>query len=244
MLKNKITLITGASRGIGKAIALEFARNNASIIINYHTNKEGADATADEIKKMGQKAVCIKSDVGNYDDVGNMIQQIKKEFGRIDILVNNAGIIMDRTLRKMTQEEWSKVININLNSVYNVTKHALPLISKQGRIISISSISGLTGNFGQCNYSASKAGIIGFTKSLSKELGKFGITVNAIAPGLVQGEMTSRIPFFRRKIMLALIPLKRMATNEEIAYCASFLASDKASYITGEVINVNGGMGL
>ncbi len=237
-------MITGASKGIGKAIALEFAKNNASVIINYNKDKEGADLIEQGIKGIGKKAVAIKADVSNFNEVTAMIEQIKKDFGRIDILVNNAGITMDRTLKNMTQDEWNKVINVNLTSVYNVTKQALPLIQKNGRIINISSIAGLTGNFGQCNYAASKAGIIGFTKSLSKELGKLSITVNAIAPGLIQSEMTNKIPFFRKRIMTAMIPLKRMGTVEEVANCALFLASEKSSYITGEVISINGGLGL
>ena len=244
MLKNKVALVTGASKGIGKAIALEFAKNNADVIINYNNDKGGALEIEQEIKNMGRKAMCIKADVSNYEEVALMIQSIKKEFGRLDILVNNAGITMDRTLKNMTQEEWSKVINVNLNSVYNVTKHAIPLIPKYGRIINISSIAGISGNFGQCNYSASKAGIIGFTKSLAKELGKHGITVNAVAPGLIQSEMTNKIPFFRKKVMMLLIPLKRMGTNEELAFSVLFLASERAGYITGEVISINGGLGL
>lgn len=244
MLDNKIALITGASKGIGKAIALEFAKNNATVIINYNKDKEGANATEQEIKKTGKKAVSVKADVSNFSEVAAMIEQIKKDFGRIDIVVNNAGITMDRTLKNMTEEEWNKVINVNLNSVYNVTKQSLPLIPRNGRIINISSIAGVMGNFGQCNYSASKAGIIGFTKSLSKELGKQGITVNAIAPGIIDSDMTKKIPFFRKKIMMVMIPLKRMGTTQEIANCALFLASEKSSYITGEVISVNGGFGI
>ena len=244
MLSNKITLVTGASKGIGKAIALEFARNNATVIVNYNSDKNGAQQVVDEIKKMGKNGCGIKADVSKYNEVSSMIEQIKKDFGRIDVVVNNAGITMDRTLKNMTEEEWSKVISVNLTSVYNITKQALPLIPKNGRVVNISSIAGVAGNFGQCNYSASKAGIIGFTKSLSKELGKNGITVNAIAPGLIESNMTDKIPFFRRKIMTAMIPLKRMGTDKEVANCAVFLASDKSSYVTGEVLNVNGGIGL
>src|SRR3989344_1957379 len=244
MLSNKIALITGASIGIGKAIAIEFAKNNAAVIINYNGDKEGAEKLVDEIKKLGKNATCCKADVSNFNEVTAMIEQIKKDFGRIDVLVNNAGITMDRTLKNMTQDEWSKVINVNLTSVYNVTKQAMPLIQKNGKIINISSIAGIAGNFGQCNYAASKAGVIGFTKSLSKELGKYGTTVNAIAPGIIDSDMTKKIPFFRKKIMMAMIPLKRMGTTQEIANCALFLASDKSNYITGEVISVNGGLGF
>ncbi len=244
MLSNKVALVTGASRGIGKAIALEFAKNNATVIVNYNSDNNGAESVVLKISKMGKKAVAIKADVSKFEDVATMMRNIKQQFGRIDVLINNAGITMDRTLKNMTQDEWSKVININLTGMFNVTKNALPLIPKDGRIINISSIAGVMGNFGQCNYAASKAGVIGFTKSLSKELGKHSITVNAIAPGLIESKMTSKIPFFRKKIMVALIPLKRMGTANEVAYCATFLASKQASYVTGEVINVNGGIGL
>ena len=244
MLKGKTALITGSSRGLGRAIALEFAKNNADVIVNYNNGKEEALSAQEEIKKMGGNAIAIKADVSKYNEVSDMVQSVKKEFGKIDILVNNAGIVMDRTLRNMTEDEWKGVINVNLNGVFNVTKQALPLIPKHGRIINISSLAGITGNFGQCNYAAAKAGIIGFTKTIAKELGKDGITVNAIAPGLLQSEMTSKIPFFRRKIITYLIPLGRFGLNEEIAYCALFLASERASYVTGEVLNVNGGVGL
>lgn len=244
MLKGKVALITGASRGLGKAIAIEFAKNNADIIINYNNNNNGASNAEEEIKKFGRKTMCIKADVSKFDEVGIMIQSIKREFGKIDILVNNAGIIMDRTLKNMEEDEWKGVINVNLSGVFNVTKLSLPLIPKFGRIINISSLAGITGNFGQCNYAASKAGIIGFTKTIAKELGKDGITVNAIAPGFIKSEMTDKIPFLRKRIIMTLIPLRRPGLNEEIAYCALFLASEKASYITGEVLNVNGGIGL
>ena len=244
MLKGKTALVTGASKGLGKAIAIEFAKNNADIIINYNNDKEGAQEVENEIKKFGRKAISFKADVSKYDQVKTMMESVKAEFGKLDILVNNAGVIRDRTLKNMELEEWNDVIDINLNGVFNVTKHALPLMQKNGRIINISSIAGLIGNFGQCNYSASKAGIIGFTKSLAKELGKNDITVNAIAPGFLKSDMTDRIPFLRRKLIMSLIPLGRPGLNEEIAYCALFLASERASYITGEVLNVNGGIGL
>ena len=244
MLKGKIALVTGASKGIGKAIAIGFARSGAEVIINYNSDKSGAANVENEIKKFGKRALTAKADVSKYNEVTSMMEQIKKEFGRIDILVNNAGITMDRTLKNMTEEEWNKVIDVNLNSLYNVTKQAIPLIPENGRIINISSIAGLTGNFGQTNYSASKAGIIGFTKSLAKELGRNKITVNAIAPGFIESEMTDKIPFIRKKIIMSIIPLGRAGTNDEVADCAVFLASEKSAYITGEVINVNGGLGF
>lgn len=244
MLKGKVALVTGASRGLGRAIAIEFAKNNADIIVNYNNDENSASNVEEEIKKIGRKALCIKADVSKYEEVNAMMELVKKEFGRIDILVNNAGINVDRTLKNMTGEEWSKVIGVNLNGVFNVTKLALPLIPKNGRIINISSLAGIVGNFGQCNYAAAKAGMIGFTKTIAKELGKDNITVNAIAPGFIKSDMTDKIPFFRRKLIISLIPLGRHGLNEEIAYCVLFLASERASYITGEVLNVNGGIGL
>ncbi|MBI2131060.1 3-oxoacyl-[acyl-carrier-protein] reductase [Candidatus Woesearchaeota archaeon] len=244
MLANKIALVTGASRGIGKAIAVEFARNGANVAVNYNSGENAALDAANEIQKLGRRSIILKADVSKYDEVSLMIESIKKEFGRIDILINNAGIAMDRTLKNMTEEEWNSVINVNLNGVFNVTKQALPLIPENGRIISISSIAGITGNFGQANYSASKAGIIGFTKSLAKELGKSNITVNVIAPGLIKSQMTGKMPPIRKNALLSMIPLGREGLCEEVAYCALFLASERAAYITGEVLNVNGGMGI
>jgi len=244
MLSNKTALVTGASRGIGKAIAIELARNGADVVVNYSRDEKAAINVVEQIKDIGRNGIAIKADVSDFDDVSNMFSIVKEKFGKLDILVNNAGITMDRTLRKMTQEEWNKVIEVNLNSIYNVTKNALPLLQKNSHVINISSIVGMYGNFGQTNYAASKAGIIGFTKSLAKELGKHGITVNAIAPGFIESEMTNKIPFIRRKIIEWLIPLKRTGLPEEVAYAAAFLASDASGYITGQVISVNGGLAI
>ena len=244
MLSGKVALVTGASRGIGKAIAIELARNNANVIVNYSRDEKGAVKVVEEIKNIGRECIALKADVSNFDEVTAMFGIVKKKFGRLDILVNNAGITMDRTLRKMTQDEWNKVIEVNLNSIYNMTKNALPLLQKNSHIISISSIVGIFGNFGQTNYAASKAGIIGFTKSLAKELGKHGITVNAIAPGFIESDMTNKIPFIRKKIIQWMVPLKRTGLPEEVAYAVAFLASENARYITGEVISVNGGLSI
>jgi len=227
MLSGKTALVTGASRGIGKAIAIELAKNGADVVVNYNRNEKEALDVVGEIKNIGCRSIAIKADVSSFDEVAKMFGIVKREFGRLDILVNNAGIIMDKTLRKMTQEEWNTVIKINLNGVYNATKNALPLIGKGGRIINISSVVALQGNFGQTNYAASKAGIIGFTKSLAKELGKNGITVNAIAPGFIDTD---------------LIPLGRIGMPQDVANLAVFLASGRANYITGEVICVDGGL--
>ena len=242
MLSGKIALVTGASRGIGKAIAIELAKQGADVIVNYNRNDKDALEVVGRIKEIGCRSIAVKADVANFDEVGRMFEIVKKEFGRVDILVNNAGIIMDKTLRKMTQEEWNKVIDVNLNSIYNVTKNALPLLQKNSRVISISSIVGLYGNFGQANYAASKAGIIGFTKSLAKELGKHGITVNAIAPGFIETEILKSIPSAKKKEFLELIPLGRIGVPEDVASLAVFLASGMASYITGEVICVDGSL--
>jgi len=242
MLKGKTALVTGASRGIGKAIAIEFAKNNANVIINYFYNKTEANEVVEKVKKYGVKSIAVKADVGNFDQVKQMADTIQKNFGKVDILVNNAGIIKDRTLKNMTKEEWDEVINTNLNSVFYVTKAILPLMDEGSRIISISSIIGQYGNFGQCNYAASKAGIIGFTKSLAKELGKKRITVNAVAPGFVKTNITKGIPFLRKKVINYMTPLKEEAEPEDIAYVITFLASDKARYITGSVINIDGGL--
>ena len=242
MLKGKTALITGASRGIGKAIAIELSKNNCDVIINYRGNKEEADGVVEEVKKYGVSAMAIKADISNFEEVKDMMEVIQKNHKKADILVNNAGIVRDRTLNKMTPDEWNSVINTNLNGVFYVTKSVLPLMGEGGRIISISSIVGQYGNFGQCNYAAAKAGIIGFTKSLAKELGKKKITVNAVAPGFVKTAITKDMPLFRKKIINYMTPLKEEAEPEDIADVVAFLASEKSRYITGAVINVDGGL--
>ncbi|MBI2134956.1 3-oxoacyl-ACP reductase FabG [Candidatus Woesearchaeota archaeon] len=244
MLKGKTALITGASRGIGEAIAVEFAKNNADVIINYYSDRDEAQKVVDKIKKYGVRAIAVQADVSKIDEVKKMADEIQKEFRKVDILVNNAGIAKDRTLKNMTMDEWHAVINTNLNGIFYVTKSILPLIPEGGRIISISSIVGQYGNFGQTNYAAAKAGIIGFTKSLAKELGKKKITVNAIAPGFVRTAITKDIPFFRRKMLNHMIALKEEAEPEDIADVVVFLASAKSRYITGAVINVDGGLAI
>ncbi|MBI2655777.1 3-oxoacyl-[acyl-carrier-protein] reductase [Candidatus Woesearchaeota archaeon] len=243
-LAGKVALVTGASRGIGRAIAVELARQGADVIINYNKNEKEAMEVVNEIKKHGARCIALKADVSNFDEVKSMFDSIKKEFGFIDILVNNAGIIMDKTLQNMDADVWNKVIKINLNGVYNMTKHALPLLRKKGRIISIGSIVGIYGNFGQVNYAASKAGIIGFSKSLAKELGRHGITVNVIAPGFIETEILNSLPDAKKKELSKSIPLGNLGNPEDIANLAAFLASEKSSYITGEVICVDGGLML
>ncbi len=242
LLKGKIALVTGASQGIGNAIAIALAKEGADIIVNYAGSEDNANKVVEEVKNFGVGGVAIKADVSNLREVEGMFKKIKEKFKKLDILVNNAGIVRDRTLKNMTQEEWQKVIDTNLTGIYNVTKNALALMGDNSRIISISSVAGICGNFGQCNYSATKAGIIGFSKSLAKELGKRKITVNVIAPGFIETDMTKKIPFFRKKMVQAFIPLKEFGKVEDVANAVVFLSSEKAGYITGEVLNVGGGL--
>ena len=242
-LKGKVALITGSSRGIGKAIALELAKNGCNIVVNdIDPSKNEAEKTVEEISALGVEAIAITADVSNFDDVKKMMDEIKGKFEKIDILVNNAGITKDRTLKKMTPEEWNAVINVNLTSMYNVTHNALGLIPEGGRIISLSSVSGISGNFGQTNYASTKAGVIGFTKSLAKEVGKMKITVNAIAPGFIKSAMTDKIPVMMLEQIMGLIPLNELGQVEDVANAIVFLASDKAKYISGQVIRVDGGI--
>lgn len=247
-MKNKCALITGSSRGIGKAIALILSSYHADIAVNYVADKEGKNLTdaenaAKEIEQQGGKAKIFQADVSDFDSVTKMIAEVKKEFGKIHILVNNAGILRDRTLKKMAKDEWNSVIAVNLTGVFNCTRQVIEhMIENQwGRVINISSISGQTGFFGQANYSTAKAGIMGFTKSVAREVAKYNITVNAIAPGMVETDMANQIPEAVRQEFLKQIPMGRFAKPEEIAETIAFLCSDKASYITGQIIHVNGG---
>lgn len=241
MENRKIALVTGASRGIGKAIAIELAKNRVNVAINYNKNEQEAVSVVEEIKKIGVESIAVKADISKFEECAAMIEIIRKKFGYLDILVNNAGALSDKTLKNMTREQWDLVVRTNLDGTFNVTKNSLLLMKDSGRIINISSIVGINGNFGQTNYAASKAGIIGFTKALAKELGRRRITVNAVAPGFIDTQMTKNIPFIRRKIIMAMIPLGRVGNAEDVANLVAFLASDKASYITGEVICVDGG---
>ena len=246
-LKGKCALVTGSSRGIGKAIALILAKYGASVAVNYVEDKEkknfnDAKDVADQIANIGNKAVVFESDVSDLESVLRMVREIRKEFGKIDILVNNAAILRDKTLKKMSKEEWSSVIGVNLTGVFNVCKGFVPFIPIGGRIINISSVIGQIGGFGQCNYAASKAGIIGFTKSLAKELGKKNITVNAIAPGLIDTDMTAGLHDTIRTRITQVSSLGRSGASEDIAKAVAFLCSDESSYITGAVIQVDGGL--
>ncbi len=244
LLEGKTAIVTGASRGIGKAIALKFAQEGCNIAFTDLFADDNMKATEAELQALGVKAKGYASDASKFEDTDRVVAEIVKDFGQIDALVNNAGITKDTLLMRMTEEQWDMVINVNLKSVFNFTKAAQKTMLKQrsGSIINLSSVVGVSGNAGQSNYSASKAGIIGFTKSIARELGSRGIRSNAIGPGFIITEMTAKIPEDARKAWEESIPLKRGGTPEEVAGVAVFLASDLSSYVSGQVITVCGAM--
>jgi len=244
VFKDKVVIVTGASRGIGRAIALKFAKLEANIVVNYRNSVEAVEKVKTEIEELGGKALIVQGDVSNFEDAKFIIDRAVEEFGKIDILVNNAGITKDGLLLRMKEDDFDKVINVNLKGAFNCIRHITPIMMKQrsGKIINISSVIGICGNAGQVNYSAAKAGIIGMTKSTAKELASRGITVNAIAPGYIVTDMTEVLPEKVKKNMESIIPLKRLGRPADVANLAAFLASDDAAYITGQVINVDGGM--
>jgi 3-oxoacyl-[acyl-carrier protein] reductase len=244
LLEGKTALITGASRGIGKAIALRFAREGSDIAITNIVDDEEFKTTLKEITALGVKAKGYVSNAASYEDSQHVINDVVKDFTRIDILINNAGITRDALLMRMTEDQWDSVIAVNLKSVFNLTKSVLMTMIKQknGSIVNISSVVGVSGNAGQSNYSASKAGIIGFTKSIAKEVGSRNIRCNAIAPGFILTEMTEKLPEEVKKEWAEKIPLKRGGTPEDVANTALYLASDLSSYVTGQTIHVCGGM--
>ncbi len=246
MLTGKVALVTGASRGIGSAIAKSLAREGAFVIVNYNGSKEKAEAVVSEIKAAGGDGVSLQCDVSDFTACGAMIENCIKEYGHIDILVNNAGITRDNLLMKMSEEDFDAVLNTNLKGAFNTIRHMSRYFLKQraGSIINISSVSGVIGNAGQANYSASKAGVIGLTKSVARELSKRGITCNAVAPGFIETEMTEQMPESAKEAVKQQIPLQRTGKVEDIAETVIFLASEKASYITGQVISVDGGMSI
>ena len=240
MLQGKTALVTGAAKGIGKAIALAFAKEGCNIVLNYHSNV--SDETIKEIEACGVKCMPVQGDVGDFEFAAQLVKDVKKEFKTLDILVNNAGITSDMLLMRMSEEQFDKVIHTNLKGTFNMIRHASSLMLKQrsGAIINMASVVGVTGNIGQANYAASKAGIIGLTKSTAKELAQRGVTCNAIAPGFVETDMTAVLPEDVQKQMLETIPLNRYGQVEDIANAAVFFA--KNTYITGQVLNVDGGM--
>lgn len=242
-LHDRVAIITGGAQGIGRAIGLLLAQNGAHIVIADINDKQ-AEETAQEIALLGRKSLAVKVDVSNFSEAENLGKTVFDAFGRIDILVNNAGITRDGLFLRMKEEEWDAVIAINLKSVFNCCKGVIRYLGKQrgGKIISIASVVGQTGNSGQANYAASKAGIIGFTKTLAREFASWGIMVNAVAPGFIETDMTRTLPEKVREGFIGNIPLGRMGTPEEIAEAVLFLATDASNYITGQVINVNGGL--
>ena len=244
LLENKVALITGAGRGIGKAIALRFAQEGCNIAFTDIALNDVVMETEKELQALGVKVKAYASNAANFEETHKVVDEIVKDFGRIDILVNNAGITKDTALKRMTEEQWDAVINVNLKSVFNFTKAVQPVMWKQagGSVINMSSVVGVSGNANQCNYSASKAGIIGFTKSAAKEMGVRNIRHNAIAPGFIITAMTDALPEDVRKQWESQIPLRRGGTPDDVANVALFLASDLSSYVTGQVIHCCGGM--
>ena len=240
----KVAFVTGASRGIGRAIALALAEAGADVAVNYAGNAAAAEEVAAEIRKMGRRALILQGDVSQTEAAALMLDAVVAEFGRCDILVNNAGITRDGLLMRMKEEDWDAVLNTNLKGVFNCTKAALKYMMKQrsGKIVNIASVVGIMGNAGQANYAAAKAGCIGFTKSVAKEVASRGITVNAVAPGLIATDMTSVLPDKVIEEMAAGIPLKRAGQPVDVAKAVLFLVSDDAAYITGQTLNVDGGM--
>jgi 3-oxoacyl-[acyl-carrier protein] reductase len=245
-LDGKTAVVTGASRGIGRAIALELAKEGANVVVNYSGSEAKAKEVVDEILKIGQKAIAVQANVADNDSVQNLMKTALEEFGSIDILVNNAGITRDNLLMRMKEDEWDDVINTNLKGVFLCTKAVTRQMMKQraGRIINIASVVGVMGNAGQANYTAAKAGVIGLTKTTARELAARNILVNAVAPGFIETEMTEVLPEDVKNAMLSQIPLAKFGQAENIAKAVAFLASDDAEYITGQVLHVDGGIAM
>ena len=244
MLKNENAVVTGATRGIGREIAFTLAENGANVAINYRTLNEDVERLIEELKSYGTNIVAVKCDISDEEEVKNFIAESKKQLGSIDILINNAGITKDGLLMRMKEKDFSDVLDVNLKGTFITTREAASIMMKQrhGKIINISSVVGVIGNAGQCNYAASKAGVIGFSKSVARELASRNITVNVVAPGFINTDMTGVLPEKVKESMLQGIPLKRIGEPKDIANAVLFLASDLSNYITGQVINVDGGM--
>jgi len=244
MLNGKTALVTGASRGIGRAIAFKLAEQGANLVLNYNKSLSSIEEVVKEIEAKGGKAIAIQGDVSVFEEAEKIVKAALINFGSLDILVNNAGITKDGLLLRMKEEDFDKVINVNLKGTFNCIKHASPIMLKQksGRIVNISSVVGITGNAGQVNYAAAKAGIIGMTKATAKELASRGITVNAVAPGFIQTDMTEELADKVKETIIGNIPLKRLGTARDVANLVAFLVGEDSLYITGQVINVDGGM--
>ena len=245
-MSNKTAIVTGGTRGIGKAIVLELAKSGCNVAFNYSKSDDLANELVKEIEGLGVKAMAKKVDVSDFEGAKNMVKEVKDEFGQIDYLVNNAGITRDKLLALMKEDDWDDVININLKSVYNFSKAVIMTMIKQksGNILNITSVSGIAGVAGQANYSASKAGMIGFTKALAKQVGKAKINVNAIACGFIETDMTSELPEEYKQKMIDMTAVKRFGTTDDVAKTAKFLLSDDAKYITGQVLSIDGGLAL
>ncbi|MDP4177554.1 MAG: 3-oxoacyl-[acyl-carrier-protein] reductase [Bacillota bacterium] len=244
MLSGKTAVVTGAGRGIGRAIAIKLGSLGANVVVNYLRSEEEAQTVAQEIEKAGGRAILVKGDVSDFQEAEKVIKTAVDTFGKLDILVNNAGITKDALLLRMKEEDFDKVINVNLKGAFNCLKHASSFMLKQksGKIINIASVVGISGNASQVNYSAAKAGIIGMTKSAAKELGARNITVNAVAPGFIETDMTDMLSDKIKDSILNTVPIKRPGKPEDVANAVAFLASEEASYITGHILNVDGGM--
>lgn len=246
MLQGKCAVITGASRGIGREIALKYAKEGANIVLNYRNSETEALQLKEELDKLGSDTLIIKANVGKFEEAEKLIKEAKEVFGRVDILVNNAGITKDNLIMRMKEEDFDSVIDVNLKGAFNCLKAVTPIMIRQkyGKIINMSSVVGVIGNAGQVNYCASKAGLIGMTKSLAREIGGKNINVNAIAPGFIDTDMTKVLSEDQKKNIMSQVPLKRLGQADDIANLALFLASNQSNYITGQVIHVDGGMAM
>ena len=244
LLKGKTALITGGSRGIGKAIVESFFKEGANVAFTYRSSAASSEAIVNSLKSDANKIKAYQSDASNFEDSGNLVKQVLEDFGQIDILINNAGITKDTLMLRMSEDQWDQVMDVNLKSVFNMTKHVMrPMLkSRSGSIINMSSVVGVFGNAGQANYAASKAGIIGFTKSIAKEVGSRGIRCNAIAPGFIESEMTEQLDEKVKDAYISNIPLKRFGSGDDVAQACIFLGSDMSTYISGQVISVCGAM--
>jgi len=242
-LEDKVAIVTGGTRGIGRAIVLDLAANGADVAFNYRKSADLAQELAETVRGMGRRALAVQADVSSFADAQAMVQKVLDEFGRLDILVNNAGMNWDGVVWKMTEEQWDRVIAVDLKGTFNYTRAVAPIFRQQGhgKIVNITSINGLRGKFGQTNYSAAKAGVIGFTKACARELGRYNVNVNAVAPGLIETEMVQQAPEKVREMALAEIVLGRLGLPEDVAHVVTFLCTEKARHITGQVIQVDGG---